>query len=180
MLEAPERRVFMSNRYYDPTTAQFLTIDPALAATQTPYSYAGDDPVNNADPSGLFCWGVCSVSNAWNDTAGKAVHYVARHKAAITEIAIGTVVVAGVVVATVATGGLADAVAIGAAGAASEVAEATAGGAAVGLLGVTFPLDATFALAPVGFVGVGGLGLFAYGIYSLFPHGSHTERKPCR
>lgn len=105
---------------------------------------------------------------------------MAKHKAAIAEIAIGTVVVAGVVVATVATGGLADAVAIGAGGAASEVAEATAGGAAVGLFGVTFPLDATVALLPVALVGSGGLGLVGYGIYSLIPRGSDTGLPSCR
>lgn len=38
---------------------------------------------------------------------------MAKHKAAIAEIAIGVAVVAVVVAATVATGGLADAVAIG-------------------------------------------------------------------
>jgi RHS repeat-associated protein len=172
--------LYLINRDYDPATAQFLTVDPALTVTQAPYTYAGDDSVNNADPSGLFCWGVCSFSNTWNDTGGKAVHYVAQHKAPFAEIAIGTVVVAGVVAGTIATGGLADAVAIGAAGAASEVAEATAGGAAVGLFGVTFPLDATLALAPVGFVGIGGLGLIGYAIYSLFPNGSHSRVAPCR
>jgi hypothetical protein len=147
--------------------------------TGQPYGYVADDPVNNVDPSGLFCWGLCSVSNAWNDTGGKVVHYVAKHKAAIAEIAIGTVAVVGVVAATVATGGLADAVAIGAAGAASEVAEATAGGAAVGLFGLTFPLDVTLAFAPVGVVGIGGLGLVGYGIYSLFGSGSHTGSPAC-
>ena len=169
----------LDHRYYDPATGQFLDRDPLVDLTHAPYTYAGDDSVNNADPSGLFCWGVCSFSNTWNDTGGKAVHYVAQHKAPFAEIAIGTVVVAGVVAGTIATGGLADAVAIGAAGAASEVAEATAGGAAVGLFGVTFPLDATLALAPVGFVGIGGLGLIAYGLNSLFSN-PHRGNVPCR
>ena len=166
--------------YYDPATGQFISSDPLVNITGQPYAYVGDDPVNNVDPSGLFCWGLCSISNAWNDTGGKVVHYVAKHKAAIAEIAVGTAVAAGVVAATVATGGLADAVAIGAAGAASEVAEATAGGAAVGLFGLTFPLDATLALAPVGLVGIGGLGLIGYRIYSLFPSGSHGGPPACR
>ena len=40
-------------RYYDPTTGQFLTVDPLVAQTQQPYSYTDDDPVNDVDPSGL-------------------------------------------------------------------------------------------------------------------------------
>jgi RHS repeat-associated protein len=42
-------------RYYDPTTAQFLTRDPLEAETGAPYSYAGNDPIDNSDPTGLFC-----------------------------------------------------------------------------------------------------------------------------
>jgi RHS repeat-associated protein len=40
-------------RYYDPQTGQFLTIDPLVDVTGQPYSYAGSDPVNIGDPSGL-------------------------------------------------------------------------------------------------------------------------------
>lgn len=39
--------VYLIHRYYDPTTGQFLTIDPYLAATEAPYSYASDDPVGS-------------------------------------------------------------------------------------------------------------------------------------
>jgi RHS repeat-associated protein len=45
--------IYLINRYYDPATAQFLSVDPAVALTQQPYSYAGDDPVNEVDPNGL-------------------------------------------------------------------------------------------------------------------------------
>lgn len=45
--------VSLVNRYYDPVTAQFLSIDPLVASTGQPYQYAGDDPVNGSDPSGL-------------------------------------------------------------------------------------------------------------------------------
>ncbi|MEV4517069.1 RHS repeat-associated core domain-containing protein [Dactylosporangium sp. NPDC049525] len=44
---------YLQARYYDPATAQFLTRDPLLTTTRAPYSYAGNNPVNAADPSGL-------------------------------------------------------------------------------------------------------------------------------
>ena len=44
--------IYMRARNYDPTTAQFLSVDPAVSVTRAPYNYAGDDPVNNADPTG--------------------------------------------------------------------------------------------------------------------------------
>ena len=37
-------------RYYDPTTGQFLSVDPDLQQTQDPYGYAGNDPVQSTDP----------------------------------------------------------------------------------------------------------------------------------
>ena len=43
---------YLRARYYDPTTAQFLTIDPLLAQTGTPYAYVGGNPANGADPTG--------------------------------------------------------------------------------------------------------------------------------
>jgi RHS repeat-associated protein len=47
-------------RYYDPGTGQFLTRDPLAELTGESYSYAGDNPVNATDPSGLLCaFGYC-------------------------------------------------------------------------------------------------------------------------
>ena len=40
-------------RYYDPTTAQFLTRDPIEQLTQQPYQYANGDPLDQTDPLGL-------------------------------------------------------------------------------------------------------------------------------
>ena len=39
-------------RYYDPTTGQFLTVDPLVDLTGQPYAYTGDDPVNEIDSIG--------------------------------------------------------------------------------------------------------------------------------
>jgi RHS repeat-associated protein len=49
-------------RYYDPTTDRFTQPDPSGQEANT-YLYAGADPINAADPSGLFGggagWGFC-------------------------------------------------------------------------------------------------------------------------
>ncbi len=42
------------NRYYDPATDQFLSVDPDVATTGQPYAFTGDDPLNSTDPLGLM------------------------------------------------------------------------------------------------------------------------------
>ena len=46
--------IYLRNRVYDPATAQFLSVDPLDAITGERYSYAGDNPVNESDPTGLL------------------------------------------------------------------------------------------------------------------------------
>ncbi len=41
---------YLENRYYDPSTGQFLTPDPANSSI--PYAFAGDDPTGATDSSG--------------------------------------------------------------------------------------------------------------------------------
>lgn len=43
---------YLRARSYDSTTAQFLTVDPALSTTNEPYAYTGDNPLNRMDPTG--------------------------------------------------------------------------------------------------------------------------------
>ena len=43
---------YLRARWYDPKTAQFLSVNPLVAKTLQPYEYAGDNPVNAGDPSG--------------------------------------------------------------------------------------------------------------------------------
>jgi RHS repeat-associated protein len=67
-------------RKFDPATDTFISVDPNLNAndpqTMTGYTYAGDDPVNDADPSGLYAVGpgkggvTCSESNMWETACG--------------------------------------------------------------------------------------------------------------
>ncbi len=46
--------IYMRARVYDPSTAQFLSVDPLKAVSGEPYSYAGDNPLNYGDPTGLL------------------------------------------------------------------------------------------------------------------------------
>jgi RHS repeat-associated protein len=45
--------IYLRHRVYDPTTAQFLSVDPLEMYTGAPYNYAGDNPLNYDDPRGL-------------------------------------------------------------------------------------------------------------------------------
>jgi hypothetical protein len=40
------------NRYYDPTTDEFLSVDPEVSTTSQPYVYTNDDPLNATDSLG--------------------------------------------------------------------------------------------------------------------------------
>ncbi|NAS25816.1 hypothetical protein GT755_29560 [Herbidospora sp. NEAU-GS84] len=49
---------YLSARYYDPTIGKFISTDPLLGSTTAPqsfnpYSYAVNNPIGNADPTGL-------------------------------------------------------------------------------------------------------------------------------
>jgi len=54
----PTGLVYLLARYYDPITGQFTSVDPVLRSTHEPYSYAGGNPVTNADPSGRTFSGI--------------------------------------------------------------------------------------------------------------------------
>jgi hypothetical protein len=42
--------------------------------TNQSYAYAGDDPVNDVDPSGLSWYEPSWLNKAWNGTGGKEFH----------------------------------------------------------------------------------------------------------
>jgi RHS repeat-associated protein len=44
--------IYLRAREYDPATAQFMSVDPALSKTDEPYIYTGDEPLTKDDPSG--------------------------------------------------------------------------------------------------------------------------------
>ncbi|MHB8511873.1 MAG: RHS repeat-associated core domain-containing protein [Actinomycetota bacterium] len=64
--DAESGLVYLRARYYDPTTAQFLSRDPLSETTLSPYNYAANNPINERDPSGLFCGGpiFCPIVHA--------------------------------------------------------------------------------------------------------------------
>jgi hypothetical protein len=45
--------LFLNNRYYDPTVGVFISVDPLVSKTGTPYLYANGNPTTLSDPSGL-------------------------------------------------------------------------------------------------------------------------------
>jgi len=57
--------IYLRARYYDPTTAQFMSRDPLQSITKQPYVYASDDPVNQVDLTGQI-----DPSTCFNDTTG--------------------------------------------------------------------------------------------------------------
>ena len=54
--------VYLVHRYYDPATEQFLSVDPLVDETGTPYAFAAGDPVNSTDPTGLNDCGILSFA----------------------------------------------------------------------------------------------------------------------
>ena len=51
--DAESSFIDMRARYYDPTTGQFLSVDPSVATTRSPYGYVRGSPVNGIDPTGM-------------------------------------------------------------------------------------------------------------------------------
>ncbi|MFT4284255.1 MAG: RHS repeat-associated core domain-containing protein [Protaetiibacter sp.] len=75
--------VYLRARDYDPGTGQFIQVDPAVDETRQPYAYAGNNPLQFADPTGLcigmdgtpqdrpctsndFFWGADSQASMWS------------------------------------------------------------------------------------------------------------------
>ncbi|MHB8468190.1 MAG: RHS repeat-associated core domain-containing protein [Gaiellaceae bacterium] len=86
-------------RYYDPTLGRWTQPDPINNPLDlhgwNGYTYAGDDPVNNTDPSGLCSWYdvACDVHSAADTFAG-AIHTASQNLTAFvtSEVACGIAV----------------------------------------------------------------------------------------
>ncbi len=92
--------VYLRNRVYDPATAQFLSVDPAVSITRVPYNYAGDSPLTYRDRSGLGIEAIfeegsgipcpwCSAAEGVSEAIEGAYHEV-QHGAAWVNNQIGT------------------------------------------------------------------------------------------
>lgn len=53
--------IYLRNRAYDPTTAQFVSRDPSVARTRTTYFYGEDSPLSWGDPTGESILGTIRV-----------------------------------------------------------------------------------------------------------------------
>jgi RHS repeat-associated protein len=68
--------IYLINRYYDPATDQFLSIDPDVDTTNQAYEFAGDEPLNYSDPLGLqFVGSGNSVCNKQSNDGHAQVTY---------------------------------------------------------------------------------------------------------
>ncbi len=87
------------NRYYDPSTDSFISVDPDVQSTYQPYVFVNDDPLNGTDPLGLSgqeilneagqapCQGACpsmftQIADHWRGIT-KVVNTVATVAAAV-------------------------------------------------------------------------------------------------
>lgn len=72
----PTGLIDLINRYYDPTTGQFISVDPIDSLTAKPYAYADGNPINNNDPLGLATYFRCyDYSYTWGGTGKKTWGY---------------------------------------------------------------------------------------------------------
>ena len=179
---------YLVNRFYDPSTAQFLSVDPAAAITNSAYGYVGDSPVNGVDPMGLcsdwnlFCEAVQPAARAIVHAASDVGHYISRHRKVLNEISVGVAgagaVAAGVVLVASGVGAAVGVAAIaGGIDAGINVAQtisdcnsATYGGYCIsdaisGTIGAITLYPATGAAGDV--LQAAGSGQLAYNIYSL-------------
>lgn len=74
----PTGLIYLINRYYDPSTGQFLSVDPAVSQTGEPYAYAGGDPVDSTDPDGLWQVGIPSDQSPGSDELYFQNNFVAK------------------------------------------------------------------------------------------------------
>ena len=76
--------LWLRHRAYDPSTRNFLTVDPLAPVPATPYAanpyhYAGNDPVNALDPTGLRPVTDADLAEQRNEDGGGVWGWVKNH-----------------------------------------------------------------------------------------------------
>jgi uncharacterized protein RhaS with RHS repeats len=82
-------RTSVVNRYYDPATGLFVSVDPMIDETGLAYQYGDDNPVNAVDPDGLDCGWFSYVCAGYDATTGgikNAAKFVTHHWLQTVEI----------------------------------------------------------------------------------------------
>ena len=97
-------------RYYDATIGRFISVDPVMDLSRPQqwggYSYAENNPITYADPTGLLSWKKIwkktrqGAKSAW----GSSRRFVRKNQGAIVGYAFGAVVTAGCLAATAGAG----------------------------------------------------------------------------
>ena len=91
---------YLVNRYFDPTTAQFISVDPDLNATGQPYEYASDQPQSEFDPLGTkttkqsTIWAqILDMKHDWMSVAAEApaIEHYTNNLYQLTSTAAGTI-----------------------------------------------------------------------------------------
>jgi len=96
---------YLRARFYDPVTASFLSVDPALSQTDSPYAYASGNPLQLVDRLGLFLF-----SKAWKSVKSAASttgNWIIDHQALIIGAVAGILVTAGCLAITAGAGSIA-------------------------------------------------------------------------
>lgn len=87
----PSGLVYLINRYYDPSTDQFLSVDPMVDTTGQAYGFVNDNPLNGTDSLGLSPIAAggntntdtIEVAKAWDGEKAIGASWDASNEAAI-------------------------------------------------------------------------------------------------
>jgi RHS repeat-associated protein len=92
--------IYLIHRYYDPATEQYLSVDPLVDETGTPYTFTDGDAVNGSDPNGLGFLG--GLADSFDPFSQNNVFYRfgSHHPVAGRVVAIGSGGVAAVIACT--------------------------------------------------------------------------------
>jgi RHS repeat-associated protein len=79
--------IYLRARVYDPSTAQFMNVDPIVVQTGEAYAYVGGNPVNEVDPGGLCkCKDPKLTSGADPAILLVQLYFVGKYKQKVVEL----------------------------------------------------------------------------------------------